>query len=184
MKRFLCAVLAACLATCLAACGPGPGPEPTSEPTSAPPFDMDYFSEELAKAATPWMVDAFMERQKPYLWNEEARDAILLAILAHTSTGFEVGGGEAPAPKLYRIETFGGVRYYTLDNAALARALQGKLTPAGERYLELMALERMAVDGALAVPYDTLARRILLWEAFERDHAAFDQLRRKTENLS
>jgi len=179
MKRFICVALILCLPACLAACAPGPAPE-----TTTAPFDMGQFTEGLLQRDTPRDLEDYVLLWASYEWPEEFWDEMLLAIQGRMNAGYEVSGEGDTELKLYRIEAFGGVPYYTLDNAALARALRGKLTPSGERWLELEALERVAADGAFAVPYDTLAQRVLLWEAFERDHAAFNQQRIVTEHLS
>jgi len=179
MKRFICVMLILCLPVCLAACTPSPEPE-----TMTAPFDMGQFAEGLSQWEMPWDLENYVLLWASYEWPEDLWDDMLLAIQGHMNAGFAVSGEEDPELKLYRIETFEGVPYYALDNAALARALRGKLTPSGKRWLELEALERIAADGAFAVPYDTLAQRILLWEAFERGHAAFNQQRIATEHLS
>jgi len=179
MKRITCAALALCLLACLAACTPA-SPEPE---ITAAPFEIAQFREGLRQWDNPWDLENYVLLWAAYEWPEELRDEMLLAILGSMNFGHEVNGGDPPLA-LYGIETFEGTLYYTLDCVALTRALQGKLTPSGGRYLELSAMERMADDAALIVPYDTLLERILLWEAFERDHAAFDQLRRTSENLS
>jgi hypothetical protein len=180
MKRILCAALALCLLVCLAACTPA-SPEPE---ITAAPWDIEEFKQGLSQWNTLRDFENYVLLWASYEWPEDFRDEMLLAVLGHITHYFSIDNDNDGNPELqlYQIEFLEGVPEYVLDFPALAQALQGKLTPSGERYLELCALDHLTNDAALVVPYDTLMKRILLWEAFERDHAAFDHQRRAAES--